>query len=161
MSKAHPVIKGSCNCGNVKYRIVGKHKVSVNCHCRDCQEAHGSPYTHCVLYQHEQVEFTVVDGSLGSFNRRGTNKRMFCRNCGCPVCSNLFQMKLYGFFPSSAREGAFPPPAMHIYTKEAAVDQTIPDDGLLRKWIFVLRSTVFVECGIVWLPWWCVPVNIS
>ena len=39
----------------------------------------------------------------------------------------------YVLFPSSAREGAFSPQRCIYNTKEAAVDQTIPDDGVLVR----------------------------
>ena len=133
MSSAQPIIQGACNCGAVEYKITGKHLFSGNCHCQDCREAHGSPYTHVILYKYDQVEWIKGVDMLGKYDRREMNKRTFCKNCGCPLCSDLYKKKIFAFFSPSARVGSFPPPAAHIYTKEADKFQRIPDDKLPRR----------------------------
>ena len=38
------MIRGSCLCGRVKYRINGALKRALNCHCSICHKAQGSAF---------------------------------------------------------------------------------------------------------------------
>ena len=93
MSSVQTIVKGSCNCGAVQYKITGKHLMAVNCHCQDCREAHGSPYTHVIVYDYKQVEWTKGEENLNRYDRRGSNRRTFCKVCGTPMCSDLYKGK--------------------------------------------------------------------
>ena len=130
MSSVQTIVKGSCNCGAVQYKITGKHLMAVNCHCQDCREAHGSPYTHVIVYDYEQVQWTKGEENLNRYDRRGANRRTFCKVCGTPMCSDLYKGKKFAFFAPSAREGKFPAPTGHIFTNEACSYQSMPGDKL-------------------------------
>ena len=55
-----------------------------NCHCRDCQQAGGGPYTPVVYFAAK--DFKITKGSPHYYNTKsgmgGHNKRGFCPQCG-------------------------------------------------------------------------------
>ena len=83
------------------------------CHCQDCREAHGSPMSTVFLGKSDQFTLT---GPIGEYDRRGMNKRTFCKDCGTPMASNLYKAGLMAFFVPSIRSGDVGPPTSHICT---------------------------------------------
>ena len=78
---------GGCACGAVRYTCSGAPKLSLNCHCRDCQRLSGSAYLAAVIVDRTTFHFT--QGSPTSYAvtaANGMTKRQgFCARCGAPV----------------------------------------------------------------------------
>lgn len=82
----HP-LTGGCLCGAVRYICNAEPVMSVNCHCRSCQQASGSAYAAiCML----PIAALTVTGDVRYFNSPGDTgqnvSRGFCPTCG----SHLF-----------------------------------------------------------------------
>jgi hypothetical protein len=80
-------LTGGCLCGAVRYEISGPPKLTVSCHCRDCQYASGGAPAHVMILWADDVaikkgkpkeHYTVS----AKGNRMG---RLFCKVCGTPL----------------------------------------------------------------------------
>jgi hypothetical protein len=75
---------GGCDCGAVRYRVQGRMRDSVVCHCGQCRRTHG----HAPGYSKARIAelATEGEGSLAWYASSKEAKRGFCRACG----SSLF-----------------------------------------------------------------------
>jgi hypothetical protein len=78
---------GGCACGALRYTCSGAPKLSLNCHCRDCQRLSGSAYLAAIIV--DRTTFHVTQGVLTLYTvtaANGMTKRQgFCARCGAPV----------------------------------------------------------------------------
>jgi hypothetical protein len=131
---ASSVVKGGCNCGAVSYevRIKGDKLPIIFCHCQDCREAHSSPYTAVFITKEADIVWKGED-EMFHYNRRGMNKRNFCKTCGTHMASHLHESERYAIFTPSIQEISIPKtPVAHIFVGEKDQDITMPADGLPR-----------------------------
>jgi hypothetical protein len=74
---------GSCQCGNVSYRITAQSVQSVICHCDDCRKQSGSAFGASLIVNSDEV---VFQGRLKTWDRTTdtgrTNRAFFCPDCG-------------------------------------------------------------------------------
>jgi hypothetical protein len=74
---------GGCQCGAVRYRIVGPLGDASICHCRMCQKAFGA--WGAALVSVPFVNFTWTRGQSGVFRSSSIVDRGFCAACGTPL----------------------------------------------------------------------------
>lgn len=76
-------LRGSCQCGNIRYQITQAPLVSVICHCRDCQKLSASAYSTGIVVH--QTGFRI-EGELTRWERSSRtgrrNAAYFCPHCG-------------------------------------------------------------------------------
>jgi len=127
------VIKGGCNCGLITYevKVKGDSVPVLFCHCQDCREAHGSPFTGVVAARESDITWTNREKCV-TYNRRGSNNRHWCSVCGAHMCSHLTAAKVFAIFTPSIKESPPLKPGMHIYVSEKDPLITLPEDGLPR-----------------------------
>ena len=77
--------KGSCQCGNVTYRVTSEPLATVACHCRDCQKLSTSAFSVSMLLTRDGFE--ILSGELSSWERP-TEAGGVALCWFCPVCSN-------------------------------------------------------------------------
>lgn len=90
MSDVTPDVTGSCLCGAVAFKIAGRLRDVVACHCGQCQRSHG----HYGAYSRsatDDVAFTEQRG-LKWYRSSEHADRGFCAECG----SSLFWRPLNG-----------------------------------------------------------------
>ena len=76
-------LKGGCQCGAVRYRLMGE-PTGVNiCHCRMCQKASGGPFM--AFGGVRMSEFAVSRGVVSTFASSDIAERGFCGQCGTPL----------------------------------------------------------------------------
>lgn len=75
---------GQCLCGAVRYRVDGRLRPVIACHCTQCRRATG----HYMAATAAMREHITIDGAenITWFTSSDTARRGFCRHCG----SNLF-----------------------------------------------------------------------
>lgn len=130
------MVSGSCNCGAVKYQVQvkGDSLPILFCHCLDCREAHGSPYTAVFAAPAKNITWTGLEENTVKYNRKGTNERHFCKTCGTHMTSHLIGPNVFAVFTPSIKECPLPKkPAMHIHVSEKDPLIQMPEDGLPRK----------------------------
>ena len=76
--------EGGCQCGAVRYRVKGRMRDSVVCHCNQCRRTHG----HAPGYSKARIAETSIEGedAVIWFASSQEAKRGFCAKCG----SSLF-----------------------------------------------------------------------
>jgi hypothetical protein len=75
---------GGCACGAIRYECTAEPLEMFCCHCRDCQQAGGGPYSPAVLVPSKA--FKLTRGSPRYYSTPsaagGTHTRGFCAECG-------------------------------------------------------------------------------
>lgn len=76
-------LSGGCQCGAVRYRVVGEPLYPHLCHCRMCQKASGNFFMS--LFAAERKNFAWTRGEPSWFHSSTPVRRGFCANCGTPL----------------------------------------------------------------------------
>ena len=80
-------LTGGCVCGEVRYEIDSRPLRMLKCHCRDCQQISGGPYTPVVVVPLKH--FKLTKGALQHYAtpslHGGHNLRGFCAKCGSRI----------------------------------------------------------------------------
>ena len=71
---------GGCQCGAVRYRLLGPPEHASICHCRMCQRASGQPFMAFARVKYENLQWT--HGRLSIFRSSNVVERGFCSLCG-------------------------------------------------------------------------------
>lgn len=74
---------GGCQCGAVRFRIVGALGDASICHCRMCQKAFGGFYAPLVSVGNATLAWTR--GAPTTFQSSNAVARGFCERCGTPL----------------------------------------------------------------------------
>jgi len=78
---------GGCACGAIRYEGTAEPLVMLNCHCRDCQQSSGGPFSSFVVLPANA--FKCVQGTLrfhaSPSEMGGQTRRGFCAECGSPI----------------------------------------------------------------------------
>ena len=125
-------IQGSCQCGQVTYKLFKPPGMVVACHCTECQKLSTSPFSITALIDAKDIEF---EGELKEWSRLADNgnrnNAKFCPCCGNrvyhynPDKSETVKLKLKQVNP--ADDSVFKPFA-HIWVCQKQSWYEIPDD---------------------------------
>jgi hypothetical protein len=74
---------GGCQCGAIRYRIIGELHDPHLCHCRMCQKAFGSFFAPFVGVKRDDIEWTR--GAPALYRSSTLAERGFCPACGTPL----------------------------------------------------------------------------
>jgi hypothetical protein len=78
---------GGCACGAIRYESTAEPVMMLHCHCRDCQQSSGGPFSSFVIVPTEA--FKLLQGSLrfhaSPSEMGGKTHRGFCPECGSPI----------------------------------------------------------------------------
>ena len=80
-------LTGGCFCGAVRYEVSARPKMTLSCHCRDCQYVSGGAPAHAMILSADDVAITKGKPRehwtvSAKGNRMG---RLFCETCGTPL----------------------------------------------------------------------------
>ena len=123
------MIRGSCLCGGVKYRIAGPLTQALNCHCTMCRKLQGAAFRSRATVK--AADFAWVQGeSLVTFYEFSPgNHRGFCRVCGSPILSKFdFDCSHYGLPLGALDDDPGIRPTLHVHVASKAPWYTITDD---------------------------------
>jgi hypothetical protein len=126
-------MRGSCQCGGVRFEVAGPFASVSFCHCTTCKKISGGVGTANGRARTEDI--TVLEGRelIETYQPDEGSAKSFCRRCG----SNLFG----GGWPdteqaslrlSAIDTGLEQKPERHIFVRSVAAWETLPDDGLPR-----------------------------
>lgn len=76
-------VAGGCQCGAVRYGIVGEPLMVALCHCSMCRRASAAPAVAWAMFRQEQVRFAT--GVPAAYASSPEAQRGFCAACGTPI----------------------------------------------------------------------------
>ena len=80
---------GGCQCGSIRYKLVGTPQMLYVCHCTDCQQQSSSAFGMSLLMSPGDVDFTPGKKRLQTWDTHaedGVIKRCaFCPDCGTRI----------------------------------------------------------------------------
>lgn len=133
------MLRGSCQCGGVKYEITGPLHGMGHCHCSNCRKAHSAAFRTRARVQ--RTDFKVVQGDhLVKFYESSPDfHRGFCSLCGSPVFNwngpKSHMAKLYpdsvatiGIAVAGLDDDPGVRPGFHCFVAEKAAWLSIADD---------------------------------
>ena len=78
---------GGCQCGAIRYEVVGMPKRQVACHCTACQRQSGSAFGMTMVV--DEADFRLTKGELKTYNSKSDAGRAklgaFCPECGTRI----------------------------------------------------------------------------
>jgi hypothetical protein len=126
-------LRGSCQCGGVRFEVPDTFEARSFCHCTTCKKLSGGVGTANGRIASDQVRILEGEELLRTYQPEEGSAKTFCSVCG----SNLFG----GGWPESdqasvrlsAIDDPLPSrPRKHLFTRSVASWETLPDDGLER-----------------------------
>ncbi len=80
-------IRGSCLCGEVRYRIEGEVKRFYHCHCSRCRKASGTGHASNLMVTADTIHWLSGEQLVGRFKVPEAERyaSQFCKNCGSPL----------------------------------------------------------------------------
>ncbi|NWF33815.1 GFA family protein [Stenotrophomonas sp. SAM-B] len=81
--QSFPEYSGGCQCGAIRFHVVGELTHSSICHCRMCQKAFGAYYAPLVSVRGSDFRWTR--GEPRRFASSNLVQRGFCADCGTPL----------------------------------------------------------------------------
>ena len=138
MTGANPApLSGGCQCGAVRYVIVGEPLGLYVCHCRECQMQSASAFGISLIVR--RADFELSRGEVNFWSRpTDTGRTLTC--AFCPACgSRLWHQGADPEEPISVKGGSLDAPpdlraAVHIWTARKLPGVLIP--GTARQFAF-------------------------
>ena len=125
-------IQGSCQCGQVTYKLLDKPAMVIACHCQECQILSSSVFSITSIVDADKIE---IVGEMNEWSRSSDSGNIsaakFCPNCGNriyhynPSAPDKLKLKLKPTIPADCEDFK---PAAHIWTSEKMHWFDIPDD---------------------------------
>jgi len=125
-------IKGSCQCGQLTYKLFEKPKMVLACHCTECQKLSTSPFSVTAVVASTAIEFK---GDLNEWCRDtdsgNKNHAKFCPTCGNriyhynPADPATIKLKLK---PINLEDSQIFEPSAHVWVCEKLNWYQIPKD---------------------------------
>lgn len=124
-------VQGGCACGEIRYECAGEPVFVLNCHCRDCQQATGSPMVTNIFVK--KPDFKLLRGTPKSreITADSGNKieRFFCGSCGSPLFTDpKGYPDFWGIRAVSLDDPSPIQPGMNIWTGSAQPWDHISDE---------------------------------
>jgi hypothetical protein len=122
---------GGCQCGRVRYRVVGEPKLLAVCHCRECQRHSGGAFGMSMLVMASNV---TVEGELKLFERTSESGRTV-GSCFCPECgTRIYTIPSLapGFLslkPGTLDDTSWLRPQLHVWTSSKQDWFEVPADA--------------------------------
>ena len=76
-------LEGGCQCGAIRYQVIGAPVMTAICHCSMCRRANAAPAVAWAMYQEPQVTFIGVSPKFYASSAEA--QRGFCEVCGTQI----------------------------------------------------------------------------
>ena len=122
---------GGCQCGNIRYEIVGTPHALVVCHCTDCQRQSGSAFG--MTLPVNEADFRLTRGEVKTYASTSAAGRgklgAFCPDCGTRIYHKPEWRKgTVSVKPGTLDDTSWLKPAMHLWTSSKQGWIKIPED---------------------------------
>ena len=121
---------GGCQCGELRYEVVGTPRKLVVCHCTDCQRQSGSAFGMTLLVN--EADFRLTQGEVKTFVSTSAAGRAklgaFCPRCGTRIYHKPeWRPGTVSVKPGTLDDTSGLKPDMHIWISSKQPWVTIPD----------------------------------
>ena len=121
---------GGCQCGELRYEVVGTPRKLVVCHCTDCQRQSGSAFGMTLLVN--EADFRLTQGEVKTFVSTSATGRAklgaFCPRCGTRIYHKPeWRPGTVSVKPGTLDDTSGLKPDMHIWISSKQPWVTIPD----------------------------------
>jgi len=120
---------GSCFCGAVELRVVGKPAAMGYCHCTSCRHWSAGPVNAFTLWPPAAVTITRGADQLGSYSKTENSIRKWCKACGGHVLTEHPHFGLTDVYAAIIPDLRFEP-ALHVNYGETVLHLR---DGLPKQ----------------------------
>ena len=122
-------IQGSCQCGQVTYKLLSEPLMVVACHCKECQKLSTSAFSITALVNADTVEF---NGEMKEWIRvaesGNLNGAKFCPTCGNRIYHfNPAEPDKIKLKPSNLSDTSIINPVAHVWVSEKQDWYIIPE----------------------------------
>jgi len=110
---------GGCQCGAIRYEVVGMPKRQVACHCTACQRQSGSAFGMTIVVNEE--DFRLTKGELKTYASKSHAGRAklgaFCPECGTRIYhKSEWRKGTVSVKPGTLDDTRWLKPEMHLWT---------------------------------------------
>ena len=124
-------LTGGCQCGDIRYEVIGTPQQLVVCHCADCQRQSGSAFGMTLVVN--EADFRLTQGELNTFASKSDAGRAklgaFCPACGTRIYHKPEWRKgTVSVKPGTLDDTSILKPDIHIWTDSKQPWITIPED---------------------------------
>jgi hypothetical protein len=121
---------GGCQCGEVRYEVVGTPRKLIVCHCTDCQRQSGSAFGMTLVVN--EAGFRLTQGEVKTFASTSAAGRAklgaFCPQCGTRIYHKPeWRPGTVSVKPGTLDDTSELRPDMHIWISSKQPWVTIPD----------------------------------
>lgn len=121
---------GGCQCGDIRYELVGSPQKLVVCHCTDCQRQSGSAFGMTLVVK--ETDFRLTRGEPKTFVSKSAAGRSklgaFCPQCGTRIYHKPeWRRGAVSIKPGTLDNTSWLRPDMHIWTRSKQPWVTIPE----------------------------------
>ena len=122
---------GGCQCGGIRYEVIGTPQQLLVCHCTDCQRQSGSAFGMTLVVKEE--DFRLTQGEPKTFTAKSDAGRAklgaFCPECGTRIYHKAEWRKgMVSVKPGTLDDTSILNPDIHIWTGSKQPWITIPED---------------------------------
>ena len=126
-------VKGSCLCGQIRYRINGPLTGTLNCHCTMCRKAHGAAFRTRAAVKTEDFEWLAGEHLLTRYQSSPGLHKTFCSVCGSNLVTIIDSSPEWLGFPlGTLDDDPGVKPKFHVFVGSKAPWHDITDD--LPQW---------------------------
>jgi hypothetical protein len=122
------MIRGSCLCGGVKYRINGALSRARNCHCSMCRKAHGAAFRSRASAHAAEFEWVQGETLVTFYESSPGTSRGFCKVWGSPVVTKFDNAPYCGVPLGTLGDDPGVRPELHVHVASKAPWFTITDE---------------------------------
>ena len=123
--------QGGCQCGTIRYEVVGDPLMVVVCHCSDCQRQSGSAFGMSFIVARES--FRLLHGKVKTFTRKADSGRAatstFCPECGTQIYQEPdFLKDMVSVKPGTLDDTSFLRPTLQTWVGRKHAWVSLPAD---------------------------------
>ena len=124
------ILEGGCQCGAIRYEVVGAPLRLVVCHCTDCQRQSSSAFGMTMVVNEDA--FRLNKGALKTYASKSAAGRAklgaFCPDCGTRIYHQTEWRKgKLSVKPGTLEDTSWLKPDMHLWTRNKQPWVIIPD----------------------------------
>ena len=119
-------ISGACFCGAVKYRIDGRLRDALSCHCSMCRKAFSSQASAFARLNPDEFYWVCGEDLLTTYESNSGTGIQFCSQCGSTLCGTQ-DGQVMGVTLGCVEGDPNIEIGMHIFTGSKAAWEVIPE----------------------------------